>query len=147
MRGGVPAARSFVRAVRKSGGIAQHYDHFWAAVYLVGRGFGGERAAVVEFRVPDLIILTQRLVLPLALRAFNTFSRCSVAVDVLRLWYVMLEDVEKSYVSQVPDVWDQSLCLRRGRSGPHDQVHIYKTISCAIDQTVFFVHKTCTVAG
>jgi hypothetical protein len=130
MRGGVPAARSFVRAVLKSGGIAQHYDHFWAAVY---------RAAVVEFQVPDLIIFTQRLVLPLALRAFNAFSRCSVAVDVLRLWYVMLEDVEKSYVSQVPDVWDQSLCLRRGRSGPHDQVHIYKTISCAIDQTSLFI--------
>ncbi|KAG0585891.1 hypothetical protein KC19_2G047400 [Ceratodon purpureus] len=118
MRGGIPAAWSFVRAIRKSGSIAQHYDHFWAAMHLVGRGFGGE-PAVVEFQVPDLIIFTERVVLPLALRAFNAFSRCSVAVEVLRLWYVMLEDVEKSYVSQVQDVWDQSLCWRRSNPGPY----------------------------
>lgn len=142
MRGGVLAARSFVRAVQKSGSVAQYYDHFWAAVYLVGRGFGREPTAVVELQVPDLIVFTRRLVLPLAQRAFNSFSRCSAAAELLRLWYVMLEDVEKSYVSQVRDVWDESLCLHRGRSGSH-QVHTSTSISCTVmDQSVLFVNRT-----
>lgn len=125
MRGGEPAARCFVRAVRKSGSVVLHYNHFWAAAYLVLR-FGSE-PAVVEMQVPDLIIFARRLVLPLAQRAFNTFSRCSAAVEVLHLCYVLLEEVEKSYVSQInQDRWDQSLCWRSGNAGPSHQVDEYE---------------------
>ncbi|KAG0568419.1 hypothetical protein KC19_6G018300 [Ceratodon purpureus] len=116
-RGGVIAARAFVRVIRKNGSIVNHYEHFWAAAYLVCRY--GSDPAVVEFQVPDLLDFTRRLVLPLAIRAFNTFSRCTAALEVLRLCYVMLEEVEKSYVSQIQDRWDRSLCWRRNDSVPH----------------------------
>ena len=117
-RGGVVAARAFVRVMRKNGSIAAHYDHFWAAMYLVCRY--GSDPAVVEFHVPDLLDFTRRLVLPLAIRAFNTFSRCSAALEVLRLCFAMLEEVEKSYVSQIQDDrWDRSLCWRRKDSVSH----------------------------
>lgn len=119
MRGGVPAARSVVRAICKSGSVVQHFDHFWAAVYLVCRGFGRETASVVELQVPDMLVFTRGVVLPLALRAFNAFSQCTVALEVLRLCFVMLEEVEKSYVAQIGDRWDQPLCWQRGNSGRH----------------------------
>jgi hypothetical protein len=74
---------------------------------------------VVEFRVSELLVLSRKLVVPLALRSFNTFSRCVAALEILRMCYVMLEDVEKSFVSQVQNRWDQSLCWRRANSGPN----------------------------
>ncbi|XP_024394152.1 uncharacterized protein [Physcomitrium patens] len=122
-RGGAIAARSFVRAILKSGSVVHNYDQFWAAAYLVCRY--GSDPAVVEFQAPDLLDFTRRLVMPLAIRAFNNFSRCTAALEVLRLCYEMLEDVEKSYVSQIQDRWDRSLCWRRGNSGPSHQVDEY----------------------
>lgn len=133
MRGGVPAARSVVRAIRRSGSVAQHYDHFWAAAFVVCRGFGSDVVTpAVEFQVPDLLLITQRLVMPLAARAFNAFSRCTAAAELLRLCFVMLEEVEKSYVAQIENSnrWDQTLCWRRtgSTSRPPQVRRILKTL-------------------
>lgn len=126
------AARAFVRVIRKNGSIVHHYEHFWAAAYLVC-SYGSD-PAVVEFQVPDLLDFTRRLVLPLAIRAFNTFSRCSAALEVLRLCFAMLEEVEKSYVSQIQDRWDRSLCWRRNDSVPH-QVEQFTKQQTLLDET------------
>jgi len=125
-RGGEQAARSFVRAVRKGASVVTHYNLYWGAAFLVCR-FATD-PCVVEFRVSELLVLSRKLVVPLALRSFNTFSRCVAALEILRMCYVMLEDVEKSFVSQVQNRWDQSLCWRRANSGPN-QVKIYYMVT------------------
>lgn len=122
-RGGEQAARSFVRAVRKGANVVTHYNLFWGAAFVVCR-FTTD-PCVVEFRVSELLALSRKLVVPLALRSFNTFSRCVAALEILRMCYVMLEDVEKSFVSQVQNRWDQSLCWRRASSGPNQVNDIY----------------------
>jgi hypothetical protein len=104
-RGGVQAARAMVQGVRRKGAISLHSEHFWAACFLV-LGFGND-PIVVELKVVELISFIRRGVLPLAARSFTSFSRCYAALEFLRLCTNLLEDVEKSFVSQV----DKSLCF------------------------------------
>lgn len=122
-RGGAAAARSFVYAIRKSGHLLHHYNLFWAATHLICRL--SNEPVVLEFQVPELLDLTRRLVMPLAIRAFNNFSRCTAALEILRLCYVMLEDVEKLYVSQIQDGWDRSRCWGCSRNSSLHQVDEY----------------------
>lgn len=91
-----------------------HYDHFWAASFLVFR-FGNKAPPVmVDLRVTDLLLFTKKVVLPLALRAFTNFSHCNAALELLRQCNSVFEEMEKSFVSQVQDWWDKSLCWMRG---------------------------------
>jgi hypothetical protein len=113
-QGGELAARAAVQAVRKGGNLMLHYDHFWAASFLVFR-FGNRAPPVmVDLRVTDLLLFTKKVVLPLALRAFTNFSHCNAALELLRQCNSVFEEMEKSFVSQVQDWWDKSLCWMRG---------------------------------
>lgn len=105
------AAKAAVHAVRKAGVVTLHYEHFWAASFLVFR-FGND-PVMVDLKVSDLLLFAKRVVIPVALKAFTGFSRCNAGLELLRLCHSMLEEVEKSFASQIQE-WDKSLCWKRG---------------------------------
>ncbi|BBN12399.1 protein MpNBS-LRR16 [Marchantia polymorpha subsp. ruderalis] len=113
-RGGVAAARAVVQGVRRSGVLALHLEQFWAACFLVLR-FGND-PVTVELRVPELLSFTRKVVLPLALRTFSSFTRCQAALELLHLCFNGLDDIEKSFVSQIGD---KSFCWRRAKGRSH----------------------------
>ncbi|KAG6551759.1 hypothetical protein Mapa_006850 [Marchantia paleacea] len=113
-RGGVAAAKAVVQGVRKSGVLAFHLEQFWAACFLVLR-FGND-PVTVELRVPELLSFTRKVVLPLALRTFSTFTRCQAALELLHLCFNGLDDIEKSFVSQIGD---KSFWWRRAKGRSH----------------------------
>eukprot|EP01018_Ginkgo_biloba_P025356 Gb_07382 [translate_table: standard] len=111
-KGGIPAAKAMAQGIKKRGTISLHPEHFWAACFLMF-GFGND-PMIVEFKVMELISFIKREVLPLAVRAFTAFSRCHASLELLRLCTNALEEVEKSFVSQIQDWCDKSLCCKKG---------------------------------
>ncbi|GFP88901.1 hypothetical protein PHJA_001033800 [Phtheirospermum japonicum] len=105
------AARAMVRAVISRGGsVLQNADHVWAACFLL-LGFGKD-PIVVELRVTELLVLVKEVILPLAIRTFVTFARCSAAMEVLRLCTDALEATDQAFVTPVDRWFDKSLCWR-----------------------------------
>jgi hypothetical protein len=104
------AAQAMVQAVINRGSISQHSEHIWAACFLLF-GFGHD-PVVVELKVSDLLHLVKEVVLPLAIRTFITFSRCSAALELLRLCTNALEAADQAFVTPVEKWLDKSLCWR-----------------------------------
>ncbi|GER47952.1 disease resistance protein [Striga asiatica] len=113
-RGGPGTARPVVRAVIARGSIHHNPDHMWAACFLV-LGFGKD-PALVELRVPELLFFVKEVIVPLAVRAFATFSRCGAAVEVLRLCTEALEAADEAFVGPGEKWLDGSLCWRPVRT-------------------------------
>ncbi|GLJ08510.1 hypothetical protein SUGI_0090070 [Cryptomeria japonica] len=113
-KGGIPAAKAMAQGIRKKGIVSLHPEHFWAACFLLF-GFGNE-PMMVEFKAMELISFIKKGVLPLAVRSFTAFSRCHASIELLRLCTNALEEVEKSFVSQIQDWCDKSLCWRKGNN-------------------------------
>ncbi|XP_015896095.2 uncharacterized protein LOC107429855 [Ziziphus jujuba] len=105
---GVPQA--MVQAVINRGSITQHAEHIWAACFLLF-GFGHD-PVVVELKVSDLLYVVKEVVLPLSIRTFITFSRCSAALELLRLCTNALEAADQAFVTPVEKLLDKSLCWR-----------------------------------
>ncbi|KAM1432616.1 hypothetical protein ACFX1Q_015496 [Malus domestica] len=103
-------AQAMVQAVISRGSISQHSEHIWAACFLIF-GFSHD-PVVVELKVSDLLYLVKEVVLPLAIRAFITFSRCNAALELLRLCTNALEAADQAFVTPVEKWLDKSLCWR-----------------------------------
>jgi hypothetical protein len=73
--------------------------------------FGTDPKAV-ELKVSELLYLVKQVVLPLAIRTFITFSRCSAALELLRLCTNALEAADQAFVTPVEKWLDKSLCWR-----------------------------------
>ncbi|KAF8380201.1 hypothetical protein HHK36_027683 [Tetracentron sinense] len=109
-RGATRVAESTIEAIISRGSISLHSAHLWAACFLLF-GFGND-PVVVELKVPELLFFIKQLVLPLAIRTFITFSRCNVALELLRRCTNALETAEQSFVSPVEKWLDKSLCWK-----------------------------------
>ncbi|KAL6986275.1 hypothetical protein U1Q18_019643 [Sarracenia purpurea var. burkii] len=110
-RGGVTGvARAMVQAVISRGSIYHHSEHLWAACFLLF-GFGND-PIIVEVKVSELLFLVKEVILPLAIRTFITFSRCSAALELLRLCTNALEAVDQAFVTPVEKWLDKSLCWK-----------------------------------
>ncbi|XP_027080382.1 uncharacterized protein LOC113781125 [Coffea eugenioides] len=109
-RGVIGVAQAMVQAVISRGSINQHSEHIWAACFLLFR-FGND-PIVVELKVTDLLFLVKEVILPLAIRAFITFSRCSAALELLRLCTDALEAADQAFVTPVDKWLDKSLCWK-----------------------------------
>ncbi|OMO59446.1 hypothetical protein COLO4_34212 [Corchorus olitorius] len=109
-RGVAGVAHAMVQAVVSRGSILDHSEHMWAACFLLF-GFGNDPTAV-ELKVSDLLYLVKEVVLPLAIRTFITFSRCSAALELLRLCTNALEAADQAFVTPVEKWLDKSLCWR-----------------------------------
>ncbi|KAI4326934.1 hypothetical protein L6164_019448 [Bauhinia variegata] len=109
-RGVTGAAQAMVQAVISHGLISQNLEHLWAACFLLF-GFGHD-PVVVELKVSELLYLVKKVVLPLAIHTFITFSRCTAALELLRLCTNALEAADQAFVTPVDKWLDKSLCWR-----------------------------------
>lgn len=104
------AAQAMIQAIISHGSISQNLEHSWAACFLLFR-FGNDPVAV-ELKVCELLYLVKKLVLPLAIHTFITYSRCKAALDLLRLCTEALEAADQAFVTPVDKWFDKSLCWR-----------------------------------
>lgn len=109
--GGTRVAHAMFQAVYLRGSVSQSSNHLWAACFLLF-GFGTD-PVVVEPRPSDLLFFIKRVVLPLAIHTFITFSRCNAALELLRLATDALEIAAESLVSRAEKWFDKSLCCIR----------------------------------
>lgn len=109
-RGPIEVPEAMVQAVIGRGLILEHAEHIWAAFFLLF-GFSHD-PVIVELKVPDLLYLVKEVVLPLSIRTFITFSRCSAALELMRLCTNALEAADQAFVTPVEKLLDNSLCWR-----------------------------------
>lgn len=103
-------AQAMVQSVISRGSINHHSEHIWAACFLLFR-FGHD-PVMVELSVSDLLFLVKEVILPLAIRTFLTFSRCSAGLEILRLCTDALEAADQEFVTPVEKWLDKSLCWK-----------------------------------
>ncbi|GKV36455.1 hypothetical protein SLEP1_g44585 [Rubroshorea leprosula] len=111
----VSAAKSTVQGIRKMGNPLVNSDHLWASAFLVF-GFKSE-PPIVQLKAIDMVLYIRKTALPLAMKAFTSFSRCNSALELLKVCTNVLEEVEKSFVSQIQDWCQGSLCWKKRVQG------------------------------
>ncbi|XP_027368877.1 uncharacterized protein LOC113874863 [Abrus precatorius] len=109
-KGGLQYAKAAIQGVRKMGSHVNS-DHLWASAFLVF-GFKSE-PPLMQLKAIDMVLYIKRTALPLAIQAFTTFSRCNSALELLKVCTNALEEVEKSFVSQIQDWSNDSICWKR----------------------------------
>lgn len=112
-RGGlVSATASVVGTARMKKPVSSY--HLWSSSFLI-LGFKSE-PPLVQLKPNDAVQFIQNVVIPLAIQSFMTFSRCRSALDLLKVSTNVLEEIEKSFVSQIQD-WrnHRSLCWNKKR--------------------------------
>ncbi|KAI4320865.1 hypothetical protein MLD38_034305 [Melastoma candidum] len=112
---GLYGAKAFIRGLRRVGSLEINSDHLWASAFLVF-GFKSE-PPLVQLKPADMVLYIRRTALPLAVGAFANFSRCNAALELLKVCTDVLEEVEKSFVSQIQDWCEGSLCWRKSGGG------------------------------
>ncbi|CAK9148931.1 unnamed protein product [Ilex paraguariensis] len=108
---GLATAKSTIQGVRKIGNHMVNSDHLWASAFLVF-GFKSDPPQV-QLKAIDMVLFIKKTALPLAIGAFTTFSRCNSALELLKVCTNVLEEVEKSFVSQIQDWCHDSLCWKK----------------------------------
>ncbi|XP_050236406.1 uncharacterized protein LOC126686411 [Mercurialis annua] len=112
---GLSTAKATVHGASKIGNPLINFDHLWATAFLVF-GFKSE-PPLVQLKAADMVFYIKRTALPLAIRAFTNFSRCNLALELLKVCTTVLEEVEKSFVSQIQDWCHDSLCWKKKIQG------------------------------
>ncbi|KAK9072908.1 hypothetical protein SSX86_009344 [Deinandra increscens subsp. villosa] len=92
-------AHAVVHTIVTRGTIIHHSDHIWAACFLL-LGFGTD-PIVIETKPSELPFLVKEVIVPLAIRTFIRFSRCTAALELLRLCTNLLEAADESLVTPV----------------------------------------------
>lgn len=110
-KAGLLAAKATIQGIRKIGNPLVNSDHLWASAFLVF-GFKSE-PPLIQLKAIDMVLFIKKTALPLAVRAFTTFSRCNSALELLKICTNVLEEVEKSFVSQIQDWCHGSLCWKK----------------------------------
>ncbi|XP_071727279.1 uncharacterized protein [Rutidosis leptorrhynchoides] len=100
-KGGLLAAKATIQSIKKIQNPILNSNHLWASVFLV---FGFKsNPPLVQLKPLEMVQFIKKVALPLAIRAFTTFSRCNSGLELLKVCTNVLEEVEKSFVSQVED--------------------------------------------
>ncbi|XP_057419632.1 uncharacterized protein LOC130713835 [Lotus japonicus] len=104
------SAQAMVHAVISQGSMSQNLEHLWAACFLLFEF--GHNPAIVELEVSEVLLLVKKVVLPLAIHTFITYSRCSASLELLHLCTNALEAADQALVTPVDKWLDKSLCWR-----------------------------------
>ncbi|KAL9239157.1 hypothetical protein vseg_013504 [Gypsophila vaccaria] len=110
-REAISATQATVIGIRKVGKSLINSDHLWACAFLVF-GFKSE-PPIAHLKVTEMVLFIKKTALPLAIGAFTTFSRCNSSLELLKVCTSVLEDIEKSFVSQIQDWCHGSLCWKK----------------------------------
>lgn len=119
IRGGLAPTSAAVNGVMRAGNPSVYSDHLWASAFLVF-GFKSE-PPVVQLKPVDMVLFIRKTALPLAIESFMTFSRCSSALELLKVCTNILEEVEKSYTSRMQD-WNRGSLSWRKKLQPNHRV-------------------------
>ncbi|PWA72937.1 disease resistance protein (TIR-NBS class) [Artemisia annua] len=103
-------AHAVVQTIVTRGTIIHNSDHIWAACFLL-LGFGND-PIVIDTKASELPFLVKEVILPLAIRTFIRFSRCTAALELLRLCTNALEAADEALVTPVEKWLDKSLCWK-----------------------------------
>ncbi|GKC07148.1 hypothetical protein Tco_0998758 [Tanacetum coccineum] len=103
-------AHAVVQTIVTRGTIIHNSDHIWAACFLL-LGFGND-PVVIDTKASELPFLVKEVILPLAIRTFIRFSRCTAALELLRLCTNALEAADEALVTPVEKWLDKSLCWK-----------------------------------
>ncbi|PWA73812.1 P-loop containing nucleoside triphosphate hydrolases superfamily protein [Artemisia annua] len=122
LKGGILTAKATIHGIRKIGNPILNSDHLWASAFLVF-GFKSE-PPLVQLKANDMVLFIKKTALPLSIRAFTTFSRCNSALELLKVCTNVLEEVEKSFVSQIQDWCHGSLCWKK-KMNSHKRIDEY----------------------
>ncbi|KAI3675695.1 hypothetical protein L1987_85287 [Smallanthus sonchifolius] len=122
LKGGLLTAKATIQGIRKLGNSVSNLDHLWASAFLVF-GYKSE-PPVVQLKAHDMVLFIKKTALPLAIRAFTTFSRCNSSLELLKVCTNVLEEVEKSFVSQIQDWCHGSLCWKN-KMNSHQRIDEY----------------------
>ncbi|XP_073143008.1 uncharacterized protein [Henckelia pumila] len=143
-RGITGVAHAMVQAVTSRGNISSHSDHIWAACFLL-LGFGKD-PIVVELKISELLLVVKEVILPLAIRTFITFSRCSAALELLRLCTDALEAADQEFVTPVENWLDKSFCWKPVQTNAQLNPCIWQELALA-RATVLEVRAKLMVRG
>ncbi|KAJ0688796.1 putative AAA+ ATPase domain, P-loop containing nucleoside triphosphate hydrolase, TIR [Helianthus annuus] len=122
LKGGLLPAKATIQGIRKLGNPVSNSDHLWALAFLVF-GYKSE-PPLVQLKAHDMVLFIKKTALPLAIKAFTTFSRCNSSLELLKVCTNVLEEVEKSFVSQIQDWCHGSLCWKNKMSS-HQRIDEY----------------------
>ncbi|PIN01610.1 hypothetical protein CDL12_25882 [Handroanthus impetiginosus] len=127
----IGVAQSMVQAVISCGSLSipHHWDHIWAACFLL-LGFGKD-PIIVKLKVTELLFLVKEIILPLAIRTYLTFSRCSAAMELLRLCTDALEAADQEFVSPVEKWLDKSFCWRPVQTNAELNPYLWQELALA----------------
>ncbi|KAJ0460839.1 hypothetical protein HanOQP8_Chr16g0620871 [Helianthus annuus] len=122
LKGGLLPAEATIQGIRKLGNPVSNSDHLWASTFLIF-GYKSE-PPLVQLKAHDMVLFIKKTALPLAIKAFTTFSRCNSSLELLKVCTNVLEEVEKSFVSQIQDWCHGSLCWKNKMSS-HQRIDEY----------------------
>lgn len=126
-KGGLVAAKATIQAIRKIGNPVLNSDHLWASVFLV---FGFKSTPpFVQLKALEMVQFIKKTALPLAIGAFTTFSRCNSALELLKVCTNVLEEVEKSFVSQIQDWCHGSLCWKKKKEKQRMDEYVWQDVT------------------
>ncbi|KAL8264227.1 hypothetical protein R6Q59_022357 [Mikania micrantha] len=117
-KGGFLAAQAMIESTRKIENIILNSNHLWASAVLA---FGFDFSPLVQLKAHQMVKFIKKTALPLAITAFTTFSRCNSALELLKICTNELEEVEKSFVSQIEDWCHESLCWKKKKKSNLNQ--------------------------
>ncbi|CAI9787830.1 unnamed protein product [Fraxinus pennsylvanica] len=125
---GLVAAKATVQGIRKTGNPVANSDHLWASAFLVF-GFKSE-TPLVQLKPIDTVLFIRKIALPLAIKAFTNFSRCTSALELLKHSTNTLEELEKSFASQIQDWCHDSICWKNALQ-PNQRVdeHVWQEVT------------------
>lgn len=105
------AIQATIFATMKLGQPLLNIDHFWANAFVVF-GFKSE-PPLLELKPIETVQFIKKTAIPLALSSFTKFSRCNSSLELLKVSTNLLEDLEKSFVTQVQDWHNGSFCWKK----------------------------------
>ncbi|XP_072999409.1 uncharacterized protein [Typha latifolia] len=108
-RGSNKMSISAVKAISIEGSIPEHFDHIWAACFLLFK-FGTD-PVVVNLPTHDLLYFIKRSVLPLVSWSYTVFFKYNDILELLRLSTEALEALEDSFIDEANAAQQKSSCL------------------------------------
>ncbi|ONK56883.1 uncharacterized protein A4U43_C10F14140 [Asparagus officinalis] len=126
-RGSSRIAQAMIQSVYLRGSIPQYPEHLWAACFLLF-GFGND-PVVIEPSPSELLLFVKRVVLPLAVHTFITFSRCDAALELLRLCTDTLELTAESMVSRAEKWLDRSFCCLKPAHSDAQYTYLWQELA------------------
>ncbi|KAF5188810.1 Disease resistance protein (TIR-NBS class) [Thalictrum thalictroides] len=140
----VEVAYAMLHAINAKGSIPEHNEHIWATCFLLFKF--GTKLALLKPKASELVYFIKQMALPLATYTFTKFSRCSAALELLRLCSNALEDVEGPFLAHIDDAFNKSSCWGSSYTPTKEfNARIYHECATLIDFDCILCSNRCLI--